>query len=100
MKVLTRLTDDVTAAEPRARLNLLLTDGEQIVGTAWYHALSVLPGDDFVAVSSEPWDDDPRWEPVPDRHLVTARLDADGPRVALHPLSDDAVTPAEGSTGP
>ena len=100
VKVLTRLTHDVTAAEPAARLNLLLTDGEQIVGTAWYHALSVLPGDDFVAVSSEPWDDDPRWEPVPDRHLVTARLDADGPRVALHPLDDDAVTPAKGSTGP
>ncbi len=99
VKVLTRVSHEVVALEPRARLNLMLTDGEQIVATAWYHALSVLAGDDFVAVSSEPWDDDARWRPVPDRHLVRARLTAGGPAVALYPLDDDTVHPTKENSG-
>jgi glutamine amidotransferase len=63
---------EVAAAAPDSRLNLLLTNGSTIVGTAWTHALWVraLPGGAVVA--SEPYDDDPSWQEVPDRHLVTA----------------------------
>jgi glutamine amidotransferase len=66
------LVTEVAALAPGSRLNLLLTDGETVIGTAWDHALSVLSGVDDVVVASEPWDDDPRWQPVPDRHLVVA----------------------------
>jgi gamma-glutamyl hercynylcysteine S-oxide hydrolase len=98
VKALTRLTHEVVAVEPLARLNLMLTDGEQVVATAWYHALNVLAGDDFVVVASEPWDDDVRWQPVPDRHLVATRLTPEGPKVALHPLDDDTPDPTDGGT--
>jgi glutamine amidotransferase len=50
----------------------MLTDGDTILATAWDHALSVLTGEDWVVVASEPWDDDPAWAEVPDRHLVLA----------------------------
>jgi glutamine amidotransferase len=64
---------EVAAVAPGSRLNLLLTDGETVYGTAWDHALSVLvPGPDEIVVASEPWDDDPRWQPVPDQHVVVA----------------------------
>lgn len=62
----------VTAAAPGARLNLLLTDGHTALATAVGHALSVWIGPDAVMISSEPLDDDPRWQPVPDGHLVVA----------------------------
>ncbi len=63
---------DVAGMAPGSRLNLLLTDGETVLATTWTHALSVLAGDDRVVVASEPWDDDPAWTEVPDRHLVLA----------------------------
>jgi glutamine amidotransferase len=63
---------DVAAAAPGSRLNLLLTDGDTIIATTWTHALSVLADGDRVVVASEPWDDDPAWTAVPDRHLVLA----------------------------
>jgi gamma-glutamyl hercynylcysteine S-oxide hydrolase len=91
VKAVTGVVHDVVREVPRARLNLLLLDGEQIVATAWYHALSVIAGDDFVAVCSEPWDDDPRWRPVPDRHLVACRIGERGPVVELCPLDDKSV---------
>ncbi|RTL68411.1 MAG: ergothioneine biosynthesis protein EgtC [Pseudonocardiaceae bacterium] len=67
----------VAAAAPGSRLNLLLTDGTAIWATAWDHALSVrthLDGGAGAAVTvvSEPFDDRPGWEPVPDRHLLRA----------------------------
>jgi glutamine amidotransferase len=69
----TAVVTEVAAVAPGSRLNLLLTDGETVYGTAWDHALSVLvAGPDEVVVASEPWDDDPRWQPVPDLHLVVA----------------------------
>ncbi|MGB3441983.1 MAG: ergothioneine biosynthesis protein EgtC [Actinophytocola sp.] len=63
---------EVAAAAPGSRLNLLLTDGSTIAGTAWTHALWVraLPG--AVVVASEPYDEEPGWREVPDGHLVTA----------------------------
>jgi gamma-glutamyl hercynylcysteine S-oxide hydrolase len=81
VEVVADLVREAAASHAGARLNLLLFDGEQIVATAWYHALSVLAGDDYVAVASEPWDDDGGWRAVPDHHLVVARLTADGPQV-------------------
>jgi gamma-glutamyl hercynylcysteine S-oxide hydrolase len=56
--------------DPAARLNLLLTDGTQILATRWNDTLSVLRDDDGIVVASEPYDDDPRWADVPDHHLV------------------------------
>lgn len=60
-------------AAPDSRLNLLLTDGEQIVATAWWHSLWVCRTAEAVVVASEPWDPDHEtWQAVPDRHLVLA----------------------------
>jgi glutamine amidotransferase len=66
---------DLGKRDPGARLNLLLTDGQQILATRWNDSLSVLRADDGVVVASEPYDDDPRWTDVPDHHLVVV---ADG----------------------
>jgi gamma-glutamyl hercynylcysteine S-oxide hydrolase len=63
---------DVAAAAPGSRLNLLLTDGTTLVATTLGHALSVRAGTGAVLVSSEPLDDDPAWQPVPDTRLVVA----------------------------
>ncbi|MEW2122165.1 ergothioneine biosynthesis protein EgtC [Streptomyces sp. NPDC007259] len=64
---------EVAEASPGSRLNLLLTDGETIVATAWGDTLWHLtePGRHTV-VASEPYDDDPRWYEVPDHTLLTA----------------------------
>jgi gamma-glutamyl hercynylcysteine S-oxide hydrolase len=64
---------EVAAAAPGSRLNLLLTDGATVWATAWEHALSVRSGPGLALVASEPFDDDPGWTGVPDRHLVVAR---------------------------
>jgi len=66
-----KIVSDVGARDPRARLNLLLTDGERILATTWGDTLSTLRTDHGVVVASEPFDDDPRWADVPDRSLVT-----------------------------
>ena len=82
-----RLADtvrEVGAADPTADVNLLLTDGSTILATTWGNSLSYLLEPDGVVVASEPWDDDPRWVDVPDRHLLTATRD----HVALAPLED------------
>jgi glutamine amidotransferase len=54
------------------RLNLLLTDGHRLIATRWGDALSVLDDGDSLHVASEPFDDDPLWASVPDRHLLDA----------------------------
>lgn len=59
-----------TAAPTGGRLNLLLTDGEQILATAWGDSLFWLELGTGVVVASEPYDDEPRWRPVPERSLV------------------------------
>jgi gamma-glutamyl hercynylcysteine S-oxide hydrolase len=64
---------DLGKRDPAARLNLLLTDGQQIIATRWHDTLWLLRGDDGVAIASEPYDDDPRWADVPDHHLVEVR---------------------------
>jgi glutamine amidotransferase len=63
---------EVEAAAPGSRLNLLLTDGSSVIATTLGHALSVRPDGPGVLVASEPLDDDPAWQPVPDRTLLAA----------------------------
>lgn len=64
---------DVAAAAPESRLNVLLTDGEQLIATTWTHSLWVRQTADSVTVSSEPFArDDPAWHEVPDKSLLTA----------------------------
>ena len=78
---------DVVGASPDARLNLMITDGHVLAATTWWHSLSVLRTPDAVVLASEPWDDDERWQPVADRHLVLASRTADGaPVVQYRPL--------------
>jgi glutamine amidotransferase len=64
---------EVAEAAPGSRLNLLLTNGESIAATAWGDTLWYLqrPGLGTV-VASEPYDDDPHWQEVPDRTLLAA----------------------------
>ena len=61
----------VAALDPGAFLTLLLTDGTRVTGVTWGDSLSYLVEPDGVVVASEPWDDDPRWVDVPDRHLLS-----------------------------
>ena len=60
----------VALLDPHATLNVLMIDAEHIRGITWGDPLSYLIEPDGVVVASEPWDDDPRWIDVPDRHLV------------------------------
>lgn len=62
----------VIGVAPGSRLNLLLTDGRTAAATAWGHALSARPVPGSVLLASEPLDDDPSWQPVPEGHLVVA----------------------------
>jgi glutamine amidotransferase len=61
---------EVAAADPNARLNILAGNGSRLAATTWGDTLSILRTDDGVVLASEPYDDDPRWQEVPDRHLV------------------------------
>ncbi|MFP5224529.1 MAG: class II glutamine amidotransferase [Actinomycetota bacterium] len=56
---------------PDSRLNLVLHDGEKIAATRWGNSLFVSRGEGVI-VASEPLDDEPGWEPVPERSLVEA----------------------------
>ena len=71
--VLPRVIRAVLELSPESRLNLLLGDGETLWATTVHHALSVLVTEEIAVVASEPYDDDPRWRAVADRHLVTLR---------------------------
>jgi glutamine amidotransferase len=73
---------EVAAADPNARLNILAANGTQLLATTWGDTLSVLRRDDGVVLSSEPYDDNPEWQEIPDRHLV----EVVGARVELIPL--------------
>jgi glutamine amidotransferase len=60
----------VGSLDPNARLNILAANGSRMLATAWGDTLSILRRPDGVVLASEPYDDDPGWEDVPDRHLV------------------------------
>ncbi len=73
---------EVSRRDPGARVNLLLTDGSRILATTCGDTLSYLVSAAGVVVASEPYDDDPRWVDVPDRHL----LEVTGDVTTLTPL--------------
>ncbi len=79
-------------AAPASRLNLLLTDGTTITATAWGDSLwyRTEPGRGTV-VASEPYDDDPLWQEVPDRTVLTASRAG----VLLASLEDPASAPSK-----
>ncbi|MGE2732145.1 ergothioneine biosynthesis protein EgtC [Mycolicibacterium vaccae] len=72
----------VAADDPNARLNILAGNGSRLVATTWGDTLSVLRRADGVVLASEPYDDDPAWQEIPDRHLV----DVVGTEVTTTPL--------------
>ena len=67
------LVSAVLAHSSEARLNFLLSDGAQLWATTCYHSMYALVTDTFAILASEPFDDDPRWQPIPDRSIVTAK---------------------------
>jgi glutamine amidotransferase len=73
---------EVAAADPAARLNILVANGSRMIATTWGDTLSVLRRDDGIVLASEPYDDHPDWQDIPDRHLV----DVTGGQVTLTPL--------------
>ena len=73
VEALGELVAEFGAADPGARLNILAADGTRLLATSWGDTLSVLVRPDGVLLASEPYDDDPRWRDVPDRHLVEVR---------------------------
>ncbi|MCW2819473.1 MAG: ergothioneine biosynthesis protein EgtC [Marmoricola sp.] len=70
-----RVVTDVARLDPAARLSLLAGDGTRVLATTWGDPLSYLVTPDGVVVASEPYDDDPRWVDVPDRHLLEVAHD-------------------------
>ncbi len=66
------MVDEVVAAAPDSRLNLLLTDGTRLIATTWWHSLWVRRGEGAVAVASEPFGPEAGWVQVPDRCLLVA----------------------------
>ncbi|WP_072689500.1 ergothioneine biosynthesis protein EgtC [Rhodococcus marinonascens] len=72
-KAMISLVRAVHAVAPDSRLNLLLGNGRELWATTWYHSLSVLVDDERAIVTSEPYDDNPAWQSIPDRHFVSAR---------------------------
>jgi glutamine amidotransferase len=81
----------IGALDPCSRLNVLAANGSRMLATAWGDTLSILRRDDGVALASEPYDDDPAWEDVPDRHLV----EVTGKCVTL-----TSIAPLDPSKGP
>lgn len=77
---------EVGARDPRARLNILATNGSRMLATTWGDTLSMLRLHDGVVLASEPYDDDPGWQDIPGRHLVTVQ----DSRVELTPLKGSA----------
>ena len=74
---------EIGAADPLARLNVLAANGSRLLATTWGDTLFILRRDDGVVLASEPYDDAPDWDDVPDRHLV--EVTAEG--VTMSPLN-------------
>ncbi|MET0701638.1 MAG: ergothioneine biosynthesis protein EgtC [Mycobacterium sp.] len=74
---------EVGAADPSARLNILAANGSRLLATTWGDTLSILRRGDGTVLASEPYDDHPDWQDVPDRHLVEVRADG----VTMTPLT-------------
>ena len=67
------------------RLNLVLTDGGRVAATACGDSLWTLTGDGAAVVASEPFDDRPGWEQVPEGSVLEL---------------DPSLAPAAGAAGP
>ncbi len=76
----------VAADDPNARLNIVAGNGSRLLATTWGDTLSVLRRPDGVVLASEPYDDDPAWQEIPDRHLVDVTGAGIDVRVDLSPL--------------
>lgn len=66
---------EVGLRDPAARLNIMAANGSRLLATTWGDTLSILRTPEGVVLASEPYDDDPTWDEVPDRHLVTVSAD-------------------------
>ena len=80
-----------TLAPTGGKYNFVLTDGRQLIASRWGNSLHLRrdhPAPGSVIVASEPYDDGPGWQAVPDHSLV--HVDASG--VAVTPVGP---TPAE-----
>jgi gamma-glutamyl hercynylcysteine S-oxide hydrolase len=66
---------EVGMADPNARLNILAANGSRLLATTWGDTLSILRRNDGVVLASEPFDDQPGWEDIPDRHLIEVTND-------------------------
>jgi gamma-glutamyl hercynylcysteine S-oxide hydrolase len=73
----------IWAAGGTGRFNLLLTDGQTIAATAAGDSLCYRHRPAGVVVASEPSDDDPGWQTVPDGSVVEATIAG----VAVRPLA-------------
>lgn len=73
---------EVAAADPISRLNILASNGSELLATTCGDTLWVLQADDGVVLASEPYDDNPDWRELPDCHLVRA----DSAGIELTPL--------------
>ncbi len=93
------------AAITSGRMNLLLTDGSTVAATTYGDTLVTRREADGVIVASEPIDDEPGWERVPDRSLVvitTERHDVTPlpvPTAAQHTaVTHDTASPDPGAS--
>jgi len=78
---------EIWAAGGTGRFNLLLTDGEVIAATAAGDSLCYRHRAGGVLVASEPADDDPDWQRVPENSVVEATRSG----VAVRPISPVAT---------
>ncbi len=83
------LVAEVLAAAPGSRLTTLLTDGRRLYATTVTHSLWFGRRTTGVVIASEPYDDDPAWEPIPDGQLVVA--DRGGLRCQPLPATADST---------
>jgi glutamine amidotransferase len=77
---------EVGAADPNARLNILAANDSRLLATTWGDTLFTLRRGDGVVAASEPYDDNPDWQEIPDRHLV----EVVGSRIDVVPLKGSA----------
>jgi glutamine amidotransferase len=83
------LIAEVLAAAPDSRLTTLLTNGRQLYATTVTHSLWSRHSAAGVLLASEPFDDDPAWQPIPDGQLVVADRSGVRYRPLVRELPDD-----------
>ncbi len=88
------LVTTVLRHAPDSGLNLLLGNGDILWATTWFHTLWALVTDDCAILASEPYDDDSRWQAIPDCCVVRAEPG----RLTVEPLdSRDTARPEAGT---